>query len=244
MSIKLKNSIINFEYIAEFIDKEFANQLLKECEELPFSERQQKVRSSIGFGDEGVYYTVQIGDREPFTKTTNKWELFPSLLTIKKLVEKELNDVFNYCIVMRYPNGNIGIAPHRDKELGYKENSQIVGLSLGQERMFILSPPSLEKVYDITGKIYTKELKKVCTELNHGSLYIMRPPTNNLWTHCIPKEPLKNNIRYSLTFRKVDNLCQLPIVVKEYCNAICKNGKKCNYKVKKDGKCGIHIKLI
>ena len=65
-----------------------------------------------------------------------------------------------------------------------EKGTSIVGISLGQERIFRLTR---------YGK--TKEFN-----LNSGSMYAMHPPTNDYWCHEIVKDT-STKPRISLTFR-------------------------------------------
>lgn len=136
-------------------------------------------RSNCTYGDEGLVYTIKFSNGESLRRAI-KWD--PRIREVKNKLEHVTNQVFNVCVVQHYPNGKIGISPHRDKEM--TPGTTICGLSLGQERQLTLQ----------------NRKHKLEVNLNTGSLYIMRPPTNDFYSHSIEKDETKHP-RISLTFR-------------------------------------------
>lgn len=111
------------------------------------------------------------------------------LLPAKMIVEQLTKVCYSRCVVQYYPNGTVGIRPHRDKEL--PPNSTISGLSLGQTRHLVMQ----------------RSGKRINIPLVPGSLYVMNPPTNDYWTHCIETDQTIAP-RLSLTFRNSEkNSC-------------------------------------
>jgi alkylated DNA repair dioxygenase AlkB len=102
-------------------------------------------------------------------------------------VEKMVDEKFNVCVVQRYPNGSYGINPHKDKEMII--GTTICGISFGAKRKLRLHSPKYMKLDNI-------EL-----DLEHGSLYVLKSPTNTYWSHEIVKDKNINKPRISLTFR-------------------------------------------
>ena len=98
------------------------------------------------------------------------------------MVEEITNEKYNICVIQRYPSGKVGIKKHRDKEM--KLGTTISGLSLGATRKLKL-------------EYYDKNIEK---DLLSGSLYVLNPPTNSYYTHCIEKDSTTEP-RISLTFR-------------------------------------------
>jgi len=119
-------------------------------------------RTSILFGNENLIYSVTY---QGITKQS-----------------------YTVCVIQRYPNGKIGINPHRDKEMVL--GTRICGLSLGAKRIIQFTRLNNDPV---------------SISLLAGSLYCMNPPTNQKWLHSIIKEPHIKEIRYSLTFRDYRN---------------------------------------
>ncbi|XP_069975758.1 DNA oxidative demethylase ALKBH2 [Penaeus vannamei] len=85
---------------------------------------------------------------------------------------------------------------HKDDEKDLDHNTPIASLSLGQSRDFYFRhqdarPPKSMKI------------EKVSLLLEHGSLLLMNPPTNNFWYHALPPRKSAGGLRINLTFRKI-----------------------------------------
>lgn len=144
-------------------------------------------RSKILFGDEGLIYKVSYQD------VTNNihvlpWNQLPNLFELKQLIETITGHKYTVCSVQCYPNGKVGINPHRDKEM--IAGTSIAGLSLGAKRTISFTRNN----YD-----------PVSISLAPGSLYVMNPPTNQKWLHSIVKDSKIKEPRYSLTFRNYES---------------------------------------
>ena len=140
-------------------------------------------RTSILFGNENLIYSVT------YQGITNHnevipWNNLPGLNELRNLIESITKQSYTVCVIQRYPNGKIGINPHRDKEMVL--GTRICGLSLGAKRIIQFTRLNNDPV---------------SISLLAGSLYCMNPPTNQKWLHSIIKEPHIKEIRYSLTFR-------------------------------------------
>lgn len=140
-------------------------------------------RNSTLFGDDGIIYKVryQYFDTEKYVLP---WSHLPALPELKTLIERVTNQKYTVCAIQRYPNGNIGINPHQDREM--VSGTRIAGLSLGATRTISFTHNYFNHV-DIP--------------LPSGSLYVMNPPTNQKWLHSIIKDPNITHPRFSLTFR-------------------------------------------
>lgn len=141
------------------------------------------IRTSLLFGDEGLVYRVSYHGQTKETLVA-PWTEIPPLLALKNLLETLLKQRFTVAIVQCYPKGSIGIAPHRDKEM--VPGTIIAGLSVGTPR---------------TIQFTRNNYEAVSIPLASGSLYVMNPPTNDKWLHCITKQPEVKDVRYSITFR-------------------------------------------
>lgn len=140
-------------------------------------------RTSMAFGDPGLIYRVQYRD------VTNErlvlpWESLPALPELKSLIEKITKQTYNVCIIQCYPNGKVGIAPHRDKEI--KLGDKIAGVSFGAIR---------------TLQFTRTQHDTLNIRLNSGSTYVMNSTTNQKWLHSITRQSEVKEARYSLTFR-------------------------------------------
>ena len=148
------------------------------------------LRANQNYGDEGITYELNFGgyNGRPKHTTVRKvlpWNELPGLTVLRDRVTKITGQKFNYCVILRYPSGNVEIHPHRDRET----KSTIAGVSFGETRTLRMLPP-----------YYSKE-ENIDIQLNNGSLYVLNHPTNDFWKHSIPKEPDMKGIRISVTFR-------------------------------------------
>lgn len=125
-----------------------------------------------------------------YSGTKKKASLWtPTLFHVKDLVEKKTGFKYNFCLVNKYRNGYDSIGKHRDDEMNLVETHPIACVSLGETRTIIFSKSGC---------------KNIKFNLNSGSLLVMYSPTNQNWYHEIQKEPQKNGIRISLTFRLIN----------------------------------------
>jgi len=139
-------------------------------------------RTSLLMGDEGIIYTTQYSGNVR-NKNVIPWDQIPSLIQLRDLITSITGQKCTVCAIQRYPNGKIGIAPHKDKEM--IPGTKICGLSLGSTRTISFSKGGT--IIDIP--------------LVSGSLYVMNDPTNQKWTHSIIKDYSIKDPRISLTFR-------------------------------------------
>ena len=140
-------------------------------------------RSSVLFGDDGLIYRVSYQDLDS-EKEVLPWNYLKALPELKSLIEKLTEQTYTVCAIQRYPHGRIGINPHKDREMGF--GTRIAGLSLGATRTLSFSRDHHHPIN---------------ISLPSGSLYVMNPPTNQIWMHSIIKEPTVTEPRFSLTFR-------------------------------------------
>ncbi len=138
-------------------------------------------RKVLAFSDSGLSYT--------FSGTSifgSPWT--PTLLDIKSDVEKKTGQDYNFVLLNYYPDGYAKIGAHRDNEVDLDPSSVIPTLSLGTRR---------------TMKFMRKGFPPHQEMLENGSLLLMRPPTNQFWTHEIEADAAIDLPRISLTFRKI-----------------------------------------
>lgn len=183
----IKDEKLDIDFYEKFITEDEANKLYEEIERNCKwkSEFTKTKRASQAYGDKGIVYNVSIWDKTIETRLIS-WDKLKCLIPIRDKISKVTGQIFNVCYIQRYPCGRVGINPHRDKEM--TPGTYICGLSLGEERTLSMM------------KFYKDIVKKTDIKLPNGSLYIMKPPTNQYWTHCIEKDKTKN-ARISLTFR-------------------------------------------
>jgi len=156
-------------------------------EELP---RLQNLQADISKGVIPVY-------RYPGNYHGDEWVTFqwsPISSKIRECVEKSLKPLvvqrMNHCVTNYYRDGEDCIAHHSDKDLDLDRNGVIVSVSIGDERILELK---------------RRSEPRDCTQiiLPHGSMLVLGPKTNALFTHSILQKPSSSQPRISLTFRHV-----------------------------------------
>jgi hypothetical protein len=209
---QILDTLLRVDYCDKFLEPAVADELLLCVEQLDFTPNK---RSTILFGDEGLIYSVTYHGHTSHHKTIN-WASLPILLPLKSHIEQLYKHTFNFCAIMKYPNGDTVIGKHRDKEM--VAGSTICGISVGVTRRLQLSPPG-----------WLNQSPHVLN-LTHGSLYALLPPTNDKWLHEILKDTTTQT-RYSLTFRNLPTdilITEIPVYPKckgQYCLADIKDDK-------------------
>jgi alkylated DNA repair dioxygenase AlkB len=140
-------------------------------------------RLTAWYGDAGTSYTYSGLANAPLPWT-------PALLEVRQAVEAACGVAFNSVLLNRYRTGKDGVSWHSDDEKEFGENPVIASVSFGGARTF---------------QFKHKERKewKASVELTHGSLLVMRGPTQHNWLHQIPKTTKAVGERVNLTFRVV-----------------------------------------
>ena len=115
----------------------------------------------------------------------------PTLLDIKRRVEKLVKHPFNSVLLNYYRDQNDSMGMHSDDERELGPQPVIASLSLGEERTFLLKHKS------------RKDLKTVKLDLAAGSLLLMQGQTQQYWRHGINKERRTCAPRINLTFRSI-----------------------------------------
>lgn len=134
--------------------------------------------------DEGCSYTYSQVKREPQAWT-------PELLEIKKRLENLCGGVFNSCLLNLYHTGEEGMGWHSDNEKELDPKAPIVSVSLGASRKFSFK--------------HTTDKDKVNVTLEHGSVLLMHPPTQNYWVHSLLTTKVATPPRINLTFRSIQH---------------------------------------
>lgn len=121
------------------------------------------------------------------------FDKYPTVEMIKNKLIELTNVPFNHAVVLLYRDGNDCIGFHKDKTLDLSTTSPIASISLGEERSYLLRDNI---------RCPTKSQEMI---LNHGSLLLLGPKTNEEWYHSVPITHTSTNIkpRISLTFRVV-----------------------------------------
>ena len=146
-------------------------------------------RKQAAFGDEGLSYNFS-GVSVPAMPWT------PLLKQLRDAVADTLGEQFNFVLVNRYKDGSDHIGEHRDDEKDLVSQSSIASLSFGQERDFVF------KHKDSRGRAAKrKDIDVVRLSLQHGSLLVIKHPTNTYWYHSLPPRKGLHRARVNLTFR-------------------------------------------
>lgn len=154
-------------------------------------------RRQTAFGDRGLSYTFS-----GITMQANPWT--PLVSALRDHVERALDEKFNFVLVNRYKDGLDHIGEHRDDERDLEPTAPIASLSFGQARDFVLRHKDARGGRG-RGRSNTAAvpLQPVKIELCHGSLLVMRHPTNSTWYHALPIRRRALHPRINLTFRRM-----------------------------------------
>ena len=162
-------------------------------EELP---RLQNLQANIGDGSIPIY-------RYPGNYSGQEWETFqwsPTSKTIKTEVEEALKplteQIMNHGVTNYYRDGKDFIAHHSDKDLDLNRDGVIVSVSLGDER-----------VMELRRRAEPRDVTRII--LPHGSMLVLGPKTNKLFSHSILPNPSSVGPRISLTLRDVKTFLDL-----------------------------------
>lgn len=183
---------MKFFYQPDFIEIEEELAIIKQLKELKdkngnlaFDMANKNTKQSFGLGAVGIEYKA---DNEK-TFTEYDWSCIPELgKVVEKLNNKYGGGGINYVVVMKYSNGSIGMGPHKDKEAG---SSLITGISLGE------SSRKLKLAEGYGHGVHVQQLLP-------RSIYQLRPPTNEYFTHEILESDdgiHDTTERWSLNFR-------------------------------------------
>jgi alkylated DNA repair dioxygenase AlkB len=111
------------------------------------------------------------------------------LLELKMITEQKTGETFNSCLLNLYHSGEEGMAWHSDGEKDLKKDGAIGSLSFGAERKFAFK--------------HKRTAKTISLVLGHGSLLVMKGPTQTHWLHRLPPTKKILRPRINLTFRTI-----------------------------------------
>lgn len=139
-------------------------------------------RKVAWYGEQQFGYTYSKVTKHalPFTE---------ELLALKNLAEKLTSEKYNSCLLNLYHTGEEGMAWHSDGEKALKQNGAIASMSFGAERKFSFK--------------HKQTKATVSTQLEHGSLLVMKGTTQTHWLHRLPPTKLVHKPRINLTFRTI-----------------------------------------
>ncbi|XP_009982204.1 PREDICTED: alpha-ketoglutarate-dependent dioxygenase alkB homolog 2, partial [Tauraco erythrolophus] len=147
-------------------------------------------RKQVTYGDPELTYTYS-----GVTFSPKPW--IPVLNRIRDRVTSDTGHTFNFVLINRYKDGEDHIGEHRDDERELVPRSPIASVSFGACRDFVF------RHCDSRGKNATRRIKPIKLQLAHGSLLLMKYPTNVYWYHSLPIRKRVLAPRVNLTFRKV-----------------------------------------
>ena len=161
-------------YDSEFFARDQADELFATLErEIEWEQRSIKIfgrdlpqpRLTAWYGEMGYTYSGLHWDAKEWPKT---------LMVVKIAVEAHTGEVFNSVLANLYRNGQDSVGWHSDDEPELGRDPVIASVSLGAERTF-----------QMKRKSGTEEWKIL---LAHGSLLMMKGPTQHFWKHTLPKD--------------------------------------------------------
>ncbi|XP_032054944.1 DNA oxidative demethylase ALKBH2 [Aythya fuligula] len=147
-------------------------------------------RRQAVYGDPELRYTYS-----GVTFSPEPW--IPVLDHIRERVASVTGHNFNFVLINRYKDGLDHIGEHRDDEKELVPRSPIASVSFGACRDFVF------RHCESRGKNAKRHIEPVTLQLAHGSLLLMKYPTNVYWYHSLPVRKRVLSPRINLTFRKV-----------------------------------------
>lgn len=140
-------------------------------------------RLSCWIGDPGASYR--------YSGTVFAPHPWPACLqSVRARLSREFGVAFNSVLANRYRDGRDAMGWHRDAEPELGPQPVIASLSLGAVRRFRLKPDAA----DAAG---------LALDLPHGSLLVMRGPTQANARHALPRTAKPLGERINLTFRRI-----------------------------------------
>lgn len=179
-------------YFPAFFSREIADELYTDLlQSVPWQQDKIKVygkehdqpRLTALFGNDGKPYSYS-----NITMHPHPWNLL--LLKIKSMVETVAATQFTSVLLNYYRDGKDSNGWHADNEKELGVNPVIASVSLGAARVFQLRHNE------------NQDLKQSIL-LQHGSLLLMKGPTQHHWKHQIPKTAKPVSGRINLTFRVI-----------------------------------------
>lgn len=187
----LKTAEADVSYLGGFLEEEDADRAFAAAAQEPYVQERIRIhgrthdipRLTMWYSDDGSTYTYSGIATEP--------KPFPPFV-------REMNDriahktglSFNSVLINFYRDGNDKVGWHSDDERELGREIHIASVSLGAERAFRM-------------RRRRDHSQVVDLPLGHGSLLVMRHPTQLHWEHCLPPRKRIAEPRYNLTFRSI-----------------------------------------
>ena len=171
-------------YVSDVITDDLKGKLLTLVEDNKANfKRIGDCRDCIYFGEYGYRYTG--GRHEPCRSP----EVIQDLLESVRPHMSNPSGWINSCLITRYNTGQDHIPPHRDDELFFDPDSEILTVSIGAKRQMSFSYNSSD---------ITREL-----DLDDCSVLIFSRFAQDFWKHEIKSDESVPDMRYSFTFRHI-----------------------------------------
>ena len=168
---------------SDYLYKSLVNTLLWEADEIKmFGKLVRTSRKFAWVGDPECAYTYSGVQKIPQAWTND-------LLQMKHKLEQLTGHTYNSCLLNLYHSGAEGMGWHSDDEKELDSGNPIASVSLGARRKFAFRHKQDKRSYPVF--------------LEHGSLLIMHPPTQEYWHHSLLKTTTITSPRINLTFRKI-----------------------------------------
>jgi alkylated DNA repair dioxygenase AlkB len=149
-----------------------------------FGQQHRVPRLTAWFGDAGAEYQYSGIRHQPQPWTS-------LLRAIRQQVEQQTQQSYNSVLLNLYRDGQDSNGWHADDEPELCPNTAIASLSFGASRRF--------RMREKAQSSHTQHW-----ELENGSLLLMKPGTQQLFDHCLPKTRRQVGARINLTFRRVN----------------------------------------
>lgn len=140
-------------------------------------------RLTAWYGDPGASYTYS-----GLTMAPAPWT--PALQEVRAAVEDAAGGHFNGVLANLYRDGSDSVGWHSDDESELGPAPVIASASFGATRTFQLRH---KRARDLRHEV----------ALTHGSVLMMRGPTQRHWRHQVPKTARVVGPRVNLTFRRI-----------------------------------------
>ena len=166
----------------------------------PFSKELVPIpRQQSAYGEPGTCYAFS-----GISVAALPW--IPLMLELRERLAHRARRTPNFVLVNRYRDGADSMGWHSDDERDLGPEPEILSLTLGAERDFQFRHK--ESFLRRGEPPRRPDLETVTLRLGHGSLMVMRHPTNRDWKHQLPRRGGQNpralGERLNLTWRVIE----------------------------------------
>lgn len=187
----LKTADANVSYLPSFLTGKDADRALAAAAQEPYIQQKIRIHGRTHDIPRLTKWYSEDGSRYAYSGITMDPKPFPPF--IRKIRDRIAHDAglsFNSVLINFYRDGNDKVGWHSDDEKELGREIHIASVSLGAERIFRMRHRrDHSRAIDLT--------------LAHGSLLVMRHPTQQHWEHCLPARKRITKARYNLTFRTI-----------------------------------------